>query len=111
MQQGSVKAICAFTPASPKEGLFKDLPTCKSQGLAIDDYYNVRSIVAPPGLSAGQQQFWIDVFKKVSDHPDWKKFVSDNALDPDFRSGAEFKTLIEQYQKIHEDIAKKFGWV
>jgi putative tricarboxylic transport membrane protein len=111
MQQGSVKAICAFTPASPKEGLFKDLPTCKSQGLAIDDYYNVRSIVAPPGLSAGQQQFWIDVFKKVSDHPDWKKFVSDNALDPDFRSGAEFKTLIEQYQKIHEDVAKKFGWV
>jgi len=111
MQAGKLKAICAFTPASPKEGLFKDLPTCKSQGLAIDDYYNVRSIVAPPGLSAGQQKFWIDTFKKVSDHADWKKFVTDNALDPDFRAGDDFKKLIEQYQKIHEEIATKYGWI
>ncbi len=111
MQAGRLKAICAFTPASPKEGLFKDLPTCKSQGLAIDDYYNVRSVVAPPGVPAARQQFWIDTFKKVSDHPDWKKFVTDNALDADFRAGDDFKKLIEQYQKIHEDIAKKYGWV
>jgi len=111
MQAGKLRAICAFTPASPTAGLFKDLPTCKSQGLAIDDYYNVRSIVAPPGLTAGRQQFWIDTFKKVSDHADWKKFVTDNALDPDFRAGDDFKKLIEQYQKIHEDIAKKYGWV
>lgn len=111
MQAGKLKAICAFTPASPTEGLFKALPTCKSQGLAIDDYYNVRSIVAPPGLTAGQQKFWIDTFKKVSDHADWKKFVTDNALDPDFRAGEDFKKLIEQYQKIHEEIAKKYGWI
>jgi putative tricarboxylic transport membrane protein len=111
MQAGKLKAICAFTPASPTEGLFKALPTCKSQGLAIDDYYNVRSIVAPPGLSAGQQKFWIDTFKKVSDHADWKKFVTDNALDPDFRAGDDFKKLIEQYQKIHEEIAQKYGWI
>jgi len=110
-QQNRLKAICAFTPASPKEGIFKDLPTCKSQGLAIDDYYNVRSVVAPPGLNAGQQKFWIDTFKKVNDHADWKKFLTDNALDPDFRSGDDFKKLIEQYQKIHEEIAAKFGWI
>ena len=111
MQQGRVKAICAFTPAPPKEGIFKDLPTCKSQGLAIDDYYNVRSVVAPPGLTAGQQKFWIDTFKKISDHADWKKFMVDNAIDPDFRAGEDFKKLIEQYQKLHEEIATKFGWI
>lgn len=110
-QQGRVRAVCAFLPSSPAEGIFKDVPTCKSQGLAIDDYYNVRAVVAPPGLSAGQQKFWVDAFKKVFDHADWKKFMTDNALTPDFRSGDEFKKLIENYQKIHEDIAKKFGWV
>lgn len=110
-QQNKVRAICAFTPASPKEGIFKDLPTCKSQGLAIDDYYNVRSVVAPPGLTAAQQKYWIDVFKKVNDHADWKKFLTDNALDPDFRSGDDFKNFIESYQKIHEEIATKFGWI
>jgi putative tricarboxylic transport membrane protein len=111
MQAGRVRAVCAFTPESPKEGTFKDLPTCKSQGLAIDDYYNVRAVVGPPGLSAGQQKFWVDTFKKISDHADWKKFMSDNAIDPDFRSGEDFKRLIENYQKIHEDIATKFRWI
>jgi putative tricarboxylic transport membrane protein len=111
MQAGKVKAICAFTPASPKEGTFKDLPTCKSQGLAIDDYYNVRSVVGPPGLTAAQQSYWVGVFQKINDHADWKKFLTDSALDPDFRSGDDFKKLIEQYQKLHEEIATKFGWI
>jgi putative tricarboxylic transport membrane protein len=111
MQAGRLRAVCAFTPESPKEGIFKDLPTCKSQGLAIDDYYNVRAVVGPPGLSAGQQKFWVDTFKKISDHADWKKFMSDNAIDPDFRSGEDFRRLIENYQKIHEDIATKNRWI
>lgn len=111
MQQGSVRAICAFTPASPTGGLFKDLPTCKSQGLDITDYYNVRSIVGPPGLNAGQVKFWVDLFQKVSDHADWKKFVSDSALQADFRSGDALKTFFAEYQKIHEEIANKYGWI
>src|SRR5688572_1037784 len=110
-QQNRLRAVCAFTPSAPTSSLFKDVPTCKSQGLAIDDYYNVRAVVAPPGLSPGQQAFWADVFKKVADSADWKKFVEDNALNPDFRAGADFQKLIADYQKLHEEIAAKNGWV
>ncbi|HEX9435796.1 MAG TPA: tripartite tricarboxylate transporter substrate-binding protein [Candidatus Limnocylindria bacterium] len=111
MQQKKIRPVCAFTPASPAEGAFKDLPTCKSQGLAIDDYYNVRSIVAPPGLTAAQQKYWADAFKKVSDSADWKKYMSDNALVPDYRAGDDFKKLIEQYETLHREIATKNGWI
>ena len=106
-----LRPLCTFEPASPTAGTFKDLPTCKSQGLPIDDYFIVRSIMAAPGLSAGQQAFWVDVFKKVYDSDDWKKFMADNELKPDFRSGAEFQKLVADYQKLHEDIAKQFNWV
>lgn len=106
-----MRPLCTFEPASPTAGTFKDLPTCKSQGLAIDDYFIVRSIMAPPGLSKGQQAFWVDVFKKVYESDDWKKFMTDNELKPDFRSGAEFDKLITDYQKLHEDIAKQFNWI
>jgi tripartite-type tricarboxylate transporter receptor subunit TctC len=106
-----IRPVCAFTPDSPKEGAFKDLPTCKSQGLAIDDYYNVRSVVGPPGMTAAQQTFWANVFKKVSDSADWKDFMTKNALVPDFRTGDQFKKLIEDYEKLHRDIATKNGWV
>ena len=106
-----MRPLCTFEPASPAAGTFKDLPTCKSQGLPIDDYFIIRSIMAPPGLSAGQRAFWVDVFKKVYDSDDWKKFMTDNELKPDFRSGADFDKLIADYQKLHEDIAKQFNWI
>src|SRR5438067_814563 len=77
----------------------------------IDDYFIMRAIMAPPGLSQGQQAFWIDVFKKVYDSDEWKKFMSDNALQPDFKSGIEFRQFILQYQQLHQDIATKFKWV
>lgn len=110
MQQGRLRAVCAFLPTAPT-GLFAQVPTCKSQGLAIDDYFNVRAVMAPPGLNAGQQKFWVDTFKKVFDHADWTKFMTDNALTPDFRTGDAFKKLVEDYQKLHEEIATKNGWV
>ena len=106
-----LRPLCTFEPASPTTGTFAGLATCTSQGLAISDYFVMRAIMAAPGLSAGQQAYWVDVFKKVSDSADWKQFVSDNNLNPDFRSGADFQKMVNDYQKLHEDIAKQFNWV
>ena len=110
-QAKKMKPLCEFMPASPTTAVYATLPTCKSQGIAIDDYFIMRAIMAPPGLSAGQQAFWVDVFKKVYDSDEWKKFMSDNALQPDFKSGLEFRLFIQQYQQLHQDIATKFKWV
>src|SRR2546428_983056 len=106
-----LRPLCAFTPASPTTGIYSGLATCKSQGIPIDDYFIMRAIMAPPGLSPGQQAFWVGVFKKVFDSDEWKKFMSDNALQPDFKSGPEFTQFIQQYQQLHQDIATKFKWV
>jgi putative tricarboxylic transport membrane protein len=106
-----LRPLCAFTKASPTTPVYASLATCSSQGIAIDDYFIMRAIMAPPGLSQAQQQFWIDVFKKVFDSDEWKKFMTDNALQPDFKSGLEFRQFILQYQQLHQEIATKFMWV
>jgi len=106
-----LRPLCAFMPASPTTPIYATLPTCSSQGIPIDDYFIMRAIMAPPGLSPAQQQFWIDVFKKVYDSDEWKKFMTDNALQPSFKSGLEFRQFILQYQQLHQDIATKFKWV
>jgi putative tricarboxylic transport membrane protein len=110
-QQKRLRPLCAFTPASPTTGVYSGLATCKSQGLAIDDYFIMRAIMAPPGLSPSQQAFWVDVFKKVFESDKWKKFMSDNALNPDFRTGIDFRQFINTYEKLHLDIATKNKWV
>ena len=106
-----LRPLCAFTKASPTTAVYSSLATCTSQGIAIDDYFIMRAIMAPPGLSPAQQQFWVDVFKKVFDSDEWKKFMTDNALQPDFKSGPAFRDFIQQYQQLHQDIATKFKWV
>src|SRR5205809_3576945 len=106
-----LRPLCAFTKASPTTPVYSSLPTCSSQGIAIDDYFIMRAIMAPPGLSQAQQQFWIDVFKKVYDSQEWKDFMDKNALQPDFKSGLEFRQFILKYQQIHQDIATKFKWI
>ncbi len=106
-----LRPLCAFKPASPTTPIYSTLPTCSSQGIPIDDYFIMRAVMAPPGLSQAQQQFWIDVFKKVFDSDEWKKFMTDNALQPSFKSGLEFRQFILQYQQLHQDIATKFKWV
>jgi tripartite-type tricarboxylate transporter receptor subunit TctC len=106
-----MRPLCAFMPDSPKTGIYSGLATCKSQGIAIDDYFIMRAIVAAPGLTAEQQAFWVDVFKKVYDSAEWKTFMDTNVLQPDFRSGVEFRQFLSQYQQVHQDIATKFKWV
>jgi len=106
-----LRPLCTFQPASPTTGPFAGLATCKSQGLPIDDYYVVRSIMGPPGLSAAQQKFWIDVFKGVYDSKDWQDFAATNALDLKFVAGDDFKKLVGEFTKLHTDIAQKNGWL
>src|SRR6059036_531516 len=106
-----LRPLCAFMPASPTTPIYSTLPTCSSQGIPIDDYFIMRAVMAPPGLSQAQQAFWIDVFKKVFDSDEWKKFMTDNALQPSFKSGLEFRQFILQYQQLHQEIGTKFKWV
>jgi putative tricarboxylic transport membrane protein len=106
-----MRPLCVFMPDSPKTGVYNGLATCPKQGIAIDDYFIMRAIVAAPGLTPAQQAFWVDVFKKVYDSADWKKFMDDNVLQPDFRSGVEFRQFLSQYMQLHQAIATKFKWV
>jgi len=110
-QQKKLRPLCAFTPASPTTGPYSGLATCKSQGIAIDDYYIMRAVMGPPGLTPQQQAFWVGVFQKVFESAKWKAFMDTNALVPDFKSGIDFRTFINNYQKLHQDIATKNKWV
>ena len=54
-----------------------DIPTCKEQGLPIDQYQMPRVIYMSSGASSPTQMaFYADVFKKVSETPEWKEFLT-----------------------------------
>jgi tripartite-type tricarboxylate transporter receptor subunit TctC len=106
-----IRPLCAFTPASPTKGVYSGLATCKSQGIAIDDYFIMRAVMGPPELTPQQQAFWVDVFRKVSESAEWKAKIDEFFLTPDFKTGAEFQKFLTEYTQLHQDIATKFKWV
>jgi len=58
---------------------WNDIPTCKSAGLDVE-YVMLRGFFMPPGVSKDAVAYYVDLFKKVRETPEWKKLMSDGAF-------------------------------
>ncbi|MGH2449706.1 MAG: Bug family tripartite tricarboxylate transporter substrate binding protein, partial [Candidatus Limnocylindria bacterium] len=110
-QSGDVRPLCAFLDEGPSEGVFAGLPTCQEAGLDVEPYFNTRAIMAAPGLTPAQQAYWVEVFRQVSESQTWQDFVVEQNLVSDFRSGDEFRQLVEELDALHREIAEANGWI
>lgn len=107
-----LRPLCTFANASPASGPYQGLATCRSQGLDVGvEYFIMRSVMGPPGLRPEQVKFHADLMKRVFDSEEWKKFADDNVLDLKFLAGTEFKTFLDQYNRLHLDVMNQAGWV
>jgi tripartite-type tricarboxylate transporter receptor subunit TctC len=71
---GQGRPICVFSAnrlaAGPKVTdtmAWSDIPTCREQGIPIDEYKMPRAVYLPPGVSADAVSFWSGVLRKVFD--------------------------------------------
>ena len=89
---------------------WQDIPTCKSQGLDVE-YTMLRGIFMPPGVTQEQVDWYVGVFKKVLESPEWKKFMEDGAFNQTFMSGKEFTAWVAQAETLHRDLMKEAGFL
>ena len=87
---------------------WSDIPTCKSQGLDIE-YLMLRGIFMTPGATKEQVDYYVDLFKKVRETPEWKKLMNDGAFNQTFMTGAEYAKWVENEEKRHRDLMKDRG--
>ena len=62
-------------------------------------YMMLRGIFMAPGVTDDQKQFYVDTMKKVTETPEWKKYVSDMGLKAAFLSGPDFVKWLEQKEE------------
>ena len=86
------------------------IPTCKSQGLDIE-YLMLRGIFMAPGATADQVAYYVDLFKKVRETPEWKKLMTDGAFNQTFMTGAEYAKWVDDEEKRHEELMKDAGFL
>ncbi|HEY1362434.1 MAG TPA: tripartite tricarboxylate transporter substrate-binding protein, partial [Xanthobacteraceae bacterium] len=114
---GKLRPLCVFDskPLAYNEKVAGDLawssvPTCKSQGLDIE-YLMLRGIFMPPGATADEVNYYIELFKKVRDTPEWKKLMSDGAFNQSFMTGSEFTNWVAGEEKRHEELMRNAGFL
>jgi len=114
---GKLKPLCVFD--SKKLGYSEkitaneswgDIPTCKSAGLDIE-YLMLRGIFMTPGASQDQVNYYIDLFKKVRDTPEWKKLMEDGAFNQSFMTGKEYTDWVAREEQRHIQLMTEAGWV
>ncbi len=87
-----------------------DIPTCKEQGLDIE-YTMLRGIFMSPGATPDQVNFYVDLFKKVRETPEWKDFMEKGAFNTTFMSGDEYKNWLKEAADTHQKLMEKAGFL
>jgi len=114
---GQLKPLCVFDaqnlPVKDKvagDMAWADIPTCKSQGLDIE-YLMLRGIFMTPGATQDQVDYYVELFKKVRETPEWKKLMADGAFNQSFMSGPDYVKWVAGEEKRHEELMKDAGFL
>jgi putative tricarboxylic transport membrane protein len=87
------------------------IPTMKEATGVDISYLMLRGIFAAPGIKKEQQDFYVEALKKVTETPEWKKYISDNGLKAAFLTGPDFVKWIGEQEVIHKDLMGKGGLI
>lgn len=114
---GKLRPLCVFDekrmPYKDKiagDQAWADIPSCKEAGVNVD-YVMLRGIFAAPGVSKEAVDFYVQMFGKARETPEWKKFMADGAFNTTFLSGPEFVKWVEKAELTHVDLMKEAGFL
>ena len=114
---GTLRPLCVFDAqrmpykAKVTETMsWNDIPTCKDGGLAIE-YLMLRGIFMAPGVTPDQVAFYVDLFKKVRETPEWKDFMEKGAFNQEFMSGPAYVKWVDAAEKTHVDLMREAGFL
>jgi tripartite-type tricarboxylate transporter receptor subunit TctC len=114
---GKLRALCVFDKSTmPYKAkltatqAWSDIPTCASAGLPVD-YLMLRGIFMPPGVSAEQVQFYLDLFKKMRALPEWQEFMDKGAFNTTALAGDAFFEWLGKNEQMHRVLMKEAGFL
>ena len=114
---GKVRPLCVFddTVLPYKEVIvdklsWSSIPTCMSQKLNME-YLMLRGIFMSPGATKDQVAYYVELFKKVRETPEWKKFMTDGAFNQTFMTGKDYLAWVANEEKRHQELMKAAGFL
>lgn len=113
-----VKPLCVFRPDRLAGGAkvagdkgWSDIPTCAESGIAIDSYNMPRTVWLPAGVDQDVVDYYAAVLKKVSETPEWAKYLADSSQSAAFKTGPELTEAIAADESAVKGVLEKEGWL
>ena len=104
-----VRPLAVFDTARMTVGEWKDIPTVK-EALGVDvTYLMLRGIFGAPGMPKEAVDWYVAFLQKVTETPEWKKYMEEGALKPAFATGAEYVKWVEENEQLHKELMAKGG--
>jgi len=110
-QAGSLRPLAVIEHERIPFPEWNKIPTLK-EAVGVDlSYLMLRGIFAPPGISKEVQEGYAELFRKVTNTPDFKHYLSDFALKPAFLVGDDYVRWLTDAEKLHKELMTKGGMI
>ena len=114
---GTLRPLCVFDDARmpykakvTETMSWNDIPPCKQAGVNVD-YLMLRGIFMAGSVTKEQVDFYVDLFKKVRETPEWKKFMEDGAFNTTFMIGPDYAKWVEKAENTHRELMREAGFL
>ncbi len=114
---GKLRPLCVFDPKRmpyktkvTDTMAWSDIPTCKEQGLDVD-YLMLRGIFMAGGVTPDQVNYYLGVFKRVMETPEWKTFMEQGAFNQTTLTGKDYADWVAREEARHIALMKTAGFM
>ena len=114
---GKLRPLCVFDPKRmpyPTKVTDKmswaDIPTCKEQGLDVE-YLMLRGIFMPADVKQEHVDYYVSLFKRVRETPEWKAFMEQGAFNQTALTGKEYADWVAREEARHVALMKGAGFI
>jgi len=115
---GKVRPLCVFNREPLAAGAkvtetqgWADIPTCKSQGIGIEQFQQPRIASLPGKVPAEAVTFYQDLLRKVAETQEWKDYVTRTAQTGRVLIGGDLSKFIDEDYARFQTVFKEQGWL
>ena len=102
-----IRAIAIATP--DRDPSMPNVPTLKEQGINFYTWGSVKGIAAPKGTSPEIIAYYSDLFKKITEDPDFKKIMADLVQPVQYQNSTDFAAFMKQAYGDYGTLVKELG--
>jgi len=92
------KERISYTTKVSETQSWNDIPTCKEEGLDVQ-YLMLRAMFCPEKSARSKQAFYVDLFQKIAQTPEYKEYMEKQALKPVFLKGRRCSNSLKRMMR------------